>query len=226
MKESGRLWMVRMVLKNWKSEWKLYWKESGNNAIPCLIAAFVYGGMAYTASESKVTSFCLGMMFLFLGLREIYPNRLPKWMFVIPMSEKEKRQYLYTKFGVKMGIAFLIGIVMCMFSYQNGRAVVNQISVMPTWMMFSVFVGIENQKMDKKEIFIKIEEFLCIFAFIVEQLLLEVAEIWSNIAIIVIVFLVTCINVIGIHKNWEKAFGTAMDYELWNIKETKGSRNL
>lgn len=216
--------MVRMVLKNWKGEWKLYWKEDGKNAIPFFVAALLYGRMVYT--DSEVLSLCFSAVFLFLGLREIFPNRLPKWLFVIPMSRKEKEQYLYIKFGIKMGLAFLIGIVMCILSCKNGISVLNQISILFFWLMFSVFVSIDNQVINKKEIAIKIEEFLCIFALTVEEILRDVEKIWSNIVIVVILFLVTGISMTGIQRIWKRAFRTAMDYELWNIKRTKGSMNL
>lgn len=226
MEKKYRL-MINMVLKNGKTDWKLYWKENGEKAWMFCFAAVIYGTIAWQAQrQGEELNFCMyaSGMFLILGLQEIFPNRLSKWMFVIPMGETEKKEYLYTQFGLKMGVAFLIGMVMWLIDCISGRPFVNQIFMWVFWSIFSVLIHIDNRVINKDSMKIGLGQGLCICIFFCGNMLFAFSEKWNVVISLICTVIMGIVGVILIRKHWRNVFLRAMDYEYWNIQGARAGK--
>lgn len=185
--------MVKMVLKDWiggrKEAFLEAWKSGGYVLMIILIQGVTISGnmTGFKWQESIPLSCETSVMLVMLWLHYMYPNKLAKTMFFLPLEEKEKKRYLITGYFIKIvivtllhitvtGIIFalnkisaaggafviasllLCNISMGLYNGGKGETMENLILIISIF-MYTVFLGIGKTPMELRE---KIVLLLCL----------------------------------------------------------------
>ncbi len=96
--------MLKLVLKDYRCRFLLEWKVYWTKILWYFWWSYVY---AMLMLRLDVTRYTVGMLPMLLGfwLSRMYPNALSKMLFLCPMSKKDRVNYLWTAYVLRVGIA-------------------------------------------------------------------------------------------------------------------------
>ena len=102
--------MVKMVLHDWISGWRQAWRELwkangvGTNLLLACSGLGTWTGIYRDFSKFGKMALIIQylMIIIVIFLHSMYPNRLSKPMYMVPLEKKEKKKYLYTVLKIKV----------------------------------------------------------------------------------------------------------------------------
>lgn len=141
--------MIKMVLADFYAQRKEALKKSCGNVVLSttylMMWFYSFWHMGMEKRLINITQFLV--LFLVLLLHAMYPNNLATAMFLIPVSEKERKNYLYTAYGVKLVLTTGIHIICNSLLVALGKMIWWQaILLVLVLLLWSMVVGMSNYR--------------------------------------------------------------------------------
>lgn len=135
--------MLKMVLKDWRANWKEGVKRGTKR-----IGLWALWGWICFLPDEWAKGFAMYGQFIFVialyFLHSMYPNRLSKAMFLVPVERQEKEMYLRTNYLLKLILLeFLHCIVTLVCVFYGELAIESGILILITGIIWNLDVGIE-----------------------------------------------------------------------------------
>lgn len=220
--------MVKMVLRDCitgrREAWKRVWSNSNNFLIPEIVfLGGIAGGYHGTIQYNLLYWLEILLLMFQILISVMYPNRLSKPMFLVPLENKDKKKYLLTMFSLKLGVFSVMHIIV------TGIRVWTECITMENGIIFfgvvtllNIIMGLQNAGIDETSLNYKVTFGVCLFNCFFFMGIEEVWQWWECIfaAICYITQIILC--VFFIKNEWTISMKKAMNYELiYVIKEQK-----
>lgn len=223
--------MVKMVLRDCitgrREAWKRMWNSGNNFLIPeIILLGRIEGGYHGTIQYNLLYWLEIFLLMFQILTSVMYPNRLSKPMFLVPLANKVKKKYLLTMFGLKVGIFSVIHIIV------TGIRVWTECITMENGIIFfgvvtllNIIMGLQNAGIDETSLNYKVTFGVCLFNCFFFMGIEGVWQWWECIfaAICCITQIILC--VLFIKNEWAISMRKAMNYELVYVIKNKSKRS-
>lgn len=223
--------MVKMVLRDCmaghKEAWKRVW--GSNNIFLVLEIVFLGGTMRESQStlQYNVLYWCEIFLLMFQILISVmYPNRLAKPMFLVPLEDEDKKKYLFTIFGLKLGIFSVMHIIVTGIRvWTECITIQNAIIFFGVVTLLNIILGLQNTGIDETSLNYKITFGVCLFNCFISMETGANWQWWECILMSVcyITQILLCVRLI--REEWTISMRKAMNYELVCVIKNKSKRS-
>lgn len=158
--------MLRMIIGdyivNFKAAYKRMWKRQNHNwftAVYPFLYMFWFCFLNLDESKNIVIApmNIIQIAFIIFGawLAELYPNRLEKSMFLCPMTQKDRKEYLVTAYGLRVVLFWVPYILaevvnICVYRQKLIYGIIKIASYVFLMASINLFLEVDTAKLEKK----------------------------------------------------------------------------